>query len=68
MILREDSREAAPPPYDSVVEVLKQEVEGQSGVPVLMNVPFFGKLFREKTTRKDRRELLIFITPRIVDA
>lgn len=29
VILREDSREAAPPPYDSVVDVLKQEVEGQ---------------------------------------
>ncbi|MDH3811734.1 MAG: peptidylprolyl isomerase [Gammaproteobacteria bacterium] len=29
VILREDSRESAPPPYDSVVDVLKQEVEGQ---------------------------------------
>lgn len=29
VILREDSREAAPPPYDSVRDVLKQQVESQ---------------------------------------
>lgn len=29
VILREDSRESAPPPYDSVADVLKQQVENQ---------------------------------------
>jgi peptidyl-prolyl cis-trans isomerase C len=29
VILREESRDAAPPPYDSVRDVLKQQVEGQ---------------------------------------
>ncbi len=29
VILREDSRESAPPPYESVRDVLKQQVENQ---------------------------------------
>ena len=29
VILREDSRESAPPPYESVADVLKQQVENQ---------------------------------------
>jgi len=29
VILREESRESPPPPYDSVTEVLKQQVEQQ---------------------------------------
>jgi peptidyl-prolyl cis-trans isomerase C len=29
VILREDSRESAPPPYDSVADILKQQVENK---------------------------------------
>ena len=29
VILREDSRESTPPPFDSVRETLKQNIEGQ---------------------------------------
>ncbi|MBO7380480.1 MAG: pilus assembly protein PilQ, partial [Neisseriaceae bacterium] len=38
-----------------------------SKVPLLGDIPLLGHLFRHSTKTKDRRELLIFITPRIVD-
>lgn len=36
-----------------------------TGVPVLGNLPVIGGLFRHKINKRERRELLIFITPRI---
>lgn len=36
-------------------------------VPLLGDIPYLGALFRSKQERNDRRELLVFITPRIVD-
>jgi type IV pilus assembly protein PilQ len=47
---------------------VEQENEGESGVPILKDVPVFGKLFKSTTKSRDRRELLIFITPRIVES
>lgn len=35
-------------------------------VPVLGDIPMFGWLFKVKTDTLDRRELLVFITPRII--
>ncbi|MEJ2492660.1 MAG: type IV pilus secretin PilQ, partial [Desulfuromonadales bacterium] len=46
---------------------IENENESQSGVPVLKDVPVFGHLFKSTTKSKERRELLIFITPRIVE-
>ena len=40
--------------------------EGTSGFPGLKDVPVLGWLFRTDTTSKEANELLIFITPRIV--
>jgi type II secretory pathway component GspD/PulD (secretin) len=37
------------------------------GVPVLMHLPIVGALFRNRDDRDDRRELLVFLTPRILD-
>jgi type IV pilus assembly protein PilQ len=37
-----------------------------SGVPGLSKIPLIGWLFKSKTDTEDRQELLIFITPRIV--
>jgi type IV pilus assembly protein PilQ len=37
-----------------------------SKVPFFGDIPFLGWLFKTKTTREDKRELLIFITPRVV--
>ncbi len=44
------------------------EVTGQrTGIPVLMNIPFIGKLFGVSERREQRRDLLILVTPHIVD-
>ncbi len=36
-------------------------------VPMLGDVPVIGNLFRRRSTEEDKRELLIFITPTILD-
>jgi len=36
------------------------------GVPLLKDIPYLGALFRSNINNSSRRELLIFITPRIV--
>ena len=38
----------------------------ERGVPVLMDVPVVGNLFKQSTTIREQRELLIFVTPRII--
>lgn len=40
---------------------------GADKVPLLGDLPLVGNLFKHQIKRKNRRELLIFITPRIVD-
>ena len=40
----------------------------ERGVPILKNVPVLGYLFRSSDEQDDKRELLIFVTPRIVKA
>jgi type IV pilus assembly protein PilQ len=42
------------------------ELQGTNKVPVLGDLPYIGFLFKQTTKRDDRRELLIFITPRII--
>ena len=37
-----------------------------SGVPVLSRIPLLGRLFRSDSTEVERRELLIFMQPRII--
>jgi general secretion pathway protein D len=39
---------------------------GDSGVPVLKDIPLVGKLFSSTTDTTDRTELLIFLRPRIL--
>jgi type IV pilus assembly protein PilQ len=46
---------------------VENETNGQSGVPLLMNVPLLGHLFRSTSKIIDRRELLIFITLNILE-
>jgi type IV pilus assembly protein PilQ len=36
-------------------------------VPFFGDLPVMGNLFKRKTTQNDKRELLIFITPKIMD-
>lgn len=44
----------------------KTELESESGVPGLMKIPILGWLFKTSSKSEDISELLIFITPRIV--
>lgn len=52
----------------AIIAGLIRSVEStlESGVPVLKDLPLLGALFRHKTTTKNGRELVIFVTPRIV--
>ena len=38
-----------------------------SKVPFLGDLPIIGNLFKKRTARNNRTELLIFLTPRIID-
>jgi len=44
-----------------------RDTEGADGVPWLMDIPFLGHLFKSTNTEKSKSELLIFITPRILN-
>lgn len=43
------------------------ETEGRSGVPLLMDIPVLGSLFSTTTQNSTRTELLIFISPRVLE-
>ena len=43
-------------------------VTGQSKVPLLGDIPVLGRLFRKDVKRETKRELIIFITPRIMSS
>ena len=42
--------------------------ESEAGVPWLRKLPVFGWLFKQKKTDNDKTEMLVFITPRILNA
>jgi|SaaInlStandDraft_1057018.scaffolds.fasta_scaffold00068_16 type IV pilus assembly protein PilQ len=44
-----------------------EEVKGTEKVPMLGDIPFLGKLFRNDLRNIEKREILIFITPKIID-
>ncbi|MCC6245076.1 MAG: type II and III secretion system protein, partial [Gemmatimonadaceae bacterium] len=39
----------------------------RSGIPVLMNLPFIGRLFSQNTKNETKRDLLILVTPHILE-
>jgi type IV pilus assembly protein PilQ len=39
----------------------------RSGIPILMNLPFIGRLFSQNTTSETKRDLLILVTPHILE-
>ncbi|MBF0400857.1 MAG: type IV pilus secretin PilQ [Magnetococcales bacterium] len=41
--------------------------DSQRGIPELKDIPFLGWLFKNKVTSNNQTELLVFITPRIVN-
>ena len=46
---------------------VENETSSETGVPLLMHVPVLGHLFKSTSKSTDRRELLIFITPKILE-
>ena len=46
---------------------VEENTDDAGKVPLLGDIPVLGNLFKHTTKRKARRELLIFVTPRIID-
>ena len=44
-----------------------EEVNGTEKVPMLGDIPFLGRLFRNDLRNVEKREILIFITPKIIN-
>jgi type IV pilus assembly protein PilQ len=47
----------------TVTEITKT----RSGLPLLVDLPIVGKLFGFSNTQEERRDLIILVTPRIID-
>ncbi len=45
---------------------VESDTVGDEGVPFLQDVPWLGNLFKSSDVKRNRNELLIFITPRIL--
>ncbi|PLX96963.1 MAG: hypothetical protein C0620_01575 [Desulfuromonas sp.] len=45
----------------------ENEQKSDSGTPYLKDLPFIGNLFKYKTSSNDRTELLVFLTPHIIE-
>ena len=46
---------------------VRRGATASSGVPFFSKIPVLGWLFKNHTETDDRQELLIFITPRIIN-
>lgn len=53
----------------AVIGGLINEVEStfENGIPVLMDLPVLGSFFKFENKTKKKRELIIFVTPRVVE-
>jgi type IV pilus assembly protein PilQ len=47
--------------------IAENTLESKKFVPILSSIPLIGNLFKSSTIEKEQRELLIFITPTIVN-
>lgn len=45
----------------------QDEIESEVGIPILKDIPIIGMLFRFRTTKTESRDLVIFVTPTIVE-
>jgi general secretion pathway protein D len=46
--------------------IQETNAETSSGIPILHKLPYLGALFGTKSITKDRSELVIFLTPRVI--
>jgi type IV pilus assembly protein PilQ len=44
-----------------------QTTQSKSGIPLLVDLPIIGRLFGETRTNDEKRDLLILVTPHIID-
>ena len=44
-----------------------ESLKGVTKTPLLGDIPFLGRLFKQDVTRNDKQELLIFVTPRLLN-
>jgi type IV pilus assembly protein PilQ len=53
----------------AIIAGLIRKIDGklESGIPVLMKIPLLGGLFRHTTDTRVSRELVVFVTPTIVE-
>jgi len=45
---------------------VESDTSGEEGVPMMKDIPWLGNLFKSNDTKRNKNELLIFITPRII--
>lgn len=46
----------------------EDEVETEIGIPILKDLPIIGRLFKYTNKRMESRDLIIFVTPTIIDS
>jgi general secretion pathway protein D len=46
--------------------ITENNIDSSSGIPLLHRIPYLGAAFGTKTAHKDRTELIIFLTPRVI--
>ena len=47
--------------------IAENVLENKKFVPIISGIPFFGQIFQSTSIEKEQRELLIFITPNVVN-
>ncbi|MFZ4763532.1 MAG: type II secretion system protein GspD [Roseimicrobium sp.] len=45
-----------------------REREGETGIPILGKIPLLGYIFKSKSRNKNHKNLMFFITPKLIDA
>jgi general secretion pathway protein D len=46
--------------------ISESDTWGSSGVPFLQKIPLLGMAFGSKTASKERTEMVVFLTPRVI--
>ena len=47
--------------------IAENVLENKKFVPIISGIPFFGQIFQSTSIEKEQRELLIFVTPNIIN-
>ena len=47
--------------------IAENVLENKKFVPIISGIPFFGQIFQSTSIEKEQRELLIFITPNVIN-